>query len=312
MLFTFCCESNIDQDEHFFLILKQKNNMNPSDYIVGDGKNRPRRNMICVTCQNAYDRDLAGKIIENRMNPILDPMSTMIQEMTFHLPHPKPVYQSCKICNPNLPRQIPGDPLPKSKCVPECGTTFSELPMQQEMEHKMEHLVHFKGFSTCSKCTDRFTQYNTANLGEDRSYNEIKILFEEFDEQEKMSRCCLLNQVLASQHREGTFRCFEPIPLKCSSNVSDALNLRLMRGNLPIGTAEGPCGDNFSVGPLEQEQEFKPKKIDVQNCIEITKEISINHIETPPNSNSTNKKTASKARKSNRRRKSMKKKKLKR
>lgn len=300
--------------------------MNPSDYIVGDGINRPRRNMICVTCQNADDKDLARKIVENRVHPVLDPMTSMVQEMTFHIPHPRPVYESCKICNPNLPRHAPGNPLPIQNDI----STYTkiplfdskeeniELPMQRE-NYKLEHLVHFKGFSTCFKCKDRFHRYSSANRNGDSSFNEIKILFgvgpndlqyflkfilEEFDQQ--MIRCCLLHKVITG---EGKFGNFDPIALKGDWDASDALVMRELKGqNLPMS------GDDFSVRPSQGKREFESIPGHLPdgrpNVIEITKEIETNYIESTENY-STNKQTTHKARKSNRSRKSCKKKNLK-
>ena len=68
---------------------------NPEDYIVGDGINRPKRNMICVTCLKANEKDSTAKEVENQVKPVLEP-----------------VLKSCRICDPNLSWYVPGIPLP--------------------------------------------------------------------------------------------------------------------------------------------------------------------------------------------------------
>ena len=128
---------------------------NPLDYVVGDGINQPQRNMICVTCLNAYDKDSTEKIVENKDNSVLN-----------RSPHPEPVLESCQICNPNLSWFRPGVPLPGRRvkgglgpnhtittsryrdlipkliqreentevinAVAECGTAFSKSPLDRE------------------------------------------------------------------------------------------------------------------------------------------------------------------------------------
>ena len=298
--------------------------MNPSDYIVGDGINRPRRNMRCVTCQNADDKDLTRKIVENHIDPVLKPMLLM---MTFGVHHPKPVYESCKICNPKLPCHSPGNPLRMRSDIldgymNDISTYTSiplfrsqkestELPLQRE-NYKLEHLVHFKGFSTCLKCKGRFNRYSSSNCSGDSSFNEIKILFgvgpndfeyflkfilEEFDQQ--MIRCCLLDKVISG---EGIFRNFDPIALKCDWDASDALVMRDLKGqNLPMPTVDDSSGYDFSVRPSQQIRAIESIRGHLPdgrpNFIEITKEIETNHIESTENY-STNKQTTNKARKS--------------
>ena len=121
---------------------------NPEDYVVGDGINRPKRNMICVTCLEANDKDSTAKEEENQVNPVLEP-----------------VLESCKICDPNLPWYVPGIPLPRRSvkgglpnhtiatpsyrslipqigqqerneeviyAVAQCGRAFSKSPRQRE------------------------------------------------------------------------------------------------------------------------------------------------------------------------------------
>ena len=120
---------------------------NPDDYVVGDGINRPKRNMICVTCLEANEKDSTAKEEENQFKPVLEP-----------------VLKSCRICNPNLSWFTPGIPLPGRRVkgglpnhtiatpsyrafkphigqqdratevigVAQCGMSFSDSPMQQE------------------------------------------------------------------------------------------------------------------------------------------------------------------------------------
>ena len=122
---------------------------NPEDYIVGDGINQPRRNMICVTCLEANDIESTAKAVENQVPPVMEP-----------------VLESCQICNPNLSWFTPGIPLPGRRVkgglpnqtiatpsyralipqigqqdrapeiigVAECGRAFSDSPMQREQK----------------------------------------------------------------------------------------------------------------------------------------------------------------------------------
>ena len=83
-------------------------------------------------------------------------------------------------------------------------------------DFKMKQIIHFKGFSACSKCTGQFKTWDDPENQNDELVHEARILFrignrpddlqkffkvlEEFDQPRVMPRCCLLVEVLSNNH----------------------------------------------------------------------------------------------------------------
>ena len=214
----------------------------------------------------------------------------------------------------------------------------------------MEQLIHFKGFSACSKCTGRFKIWDEAEGQYDEPVHEAIILFHigyrpntiglqtfcnilgEFDQQ-RMPHCCLLVQVLSNNSDYGNFSklldAYDPelFQAQCGSNVSQAPVLREIRLQQPpnwihpiMGRAEGPTGYDFSSSPSQHEFDEEDDEIDdslipcwiSQQHQQIVKDQQkTEKMETLTNKKITIKSGTPKRRKSNRSRKSSKKEKLK-
>ena len=204
-----------------------------------------------------------------------------------------------------------------------------ESKVKTEMEiPTIEQIIHFKGFSTCPKCTGRFrtTEHprECCMYHENVAQHEIKILFrigdhpdcfeifknfiDEFNQPRTKPRCCLLNDVISISlmmeipgHRFAT----ELAPeygqsLFCTTPLQTLIVSEFNYRHLPIGRAEG--GESISQCPIQREmQHTKDQEINGEQAL-------VNSALTISNSAAT---IATKPRKSNRSRKASKKRRIK-